>query len=200
MRPVEASRLVPLVLVLALAAGGFRPAPVAAAPPETAAAPRPAPLDAATAERLFARFAALSGDWATSSTRGWTGHHTYALIANGSVVMGLAEFDDAPGHGMATMFHLDSGRLLLTHYCEARNQPRLLATWASPDLSEVEFTFVDATNLRSRDQGHMDRARYRFLDADRYTSRWTWYADGEERWMEEIESRRLTGGGAAAGR
>jgi hypothetical protein len=36
----------------------------------------------------------------------------------------------------------------------------------------------------------MDSVVLRFVAADRFTERWTWYQDGNERWMEEIEMRR----------
>jgi hypothetical protein len=32
----------------------------------------------------------------------------------------------------------------------------------------------------------MDKAVFRWLDDDHYSSRWTWYEGGQERWMEEI--------------
>ena len=31
-----------------------------------------------------------------------------------------------------------------------------------------------------------NKALYRFEDADHVTSRWTWYQDGTEKWLEEI--------------
>jgi hypothetical protein len=52
------------------------------------------------------------------------------------------------------------------------------------------MSFRDATNLASRDAGHMDKAVYRFQSADEFTSQWSWYANGKESWMEEIRYRR----------
>jgi hypothetical protein len=36
----------------------------------------------------------------------------------------------------------------------------------------------------------MDKAVFRFEDADHVTTRWTWYQDGQERWMESIRLTR----------
>ena len=111
-------------------------------------------------------------------------------IAGGSVVL-FTSFDAHPGETMITAVHLNGDELMLTHYCIAGNQPRMTATSMSEDGREVVFTFRDATNLTSRDQGHMDKAVFRFIKDDQYTSQWTWYQDGKESWMEKIVNSRL---------
>ena len=92
---------------------------------------------------------------------------------------------------MATLFFLDGERLLLTHYCEAGNQPTLVASSSAPDGSSVTFTFLSGTGMRSRDDGHMDKVVVRFIDGAHFSSQWTWYQDGKERWLEEIAYRRV---------
>jgi hypothetical protein len=91
---------------------------------------------------------------------------------------------------MVTMFHMDGDRLMLTHYCVAKNQPRMTARSISDDGNEITFEFLDGTNLPSRDKGHMDKAVYKFVGDGRFTTRWTWYQDGKESWMEEVEYRK----------
>ncbi|HKY04889.1 MAG TPA: hypothetical protein VJQ56_08365, partial [Blastocatellia bacterium] len=107
-----------------------------------------------------------------------------------SAVVGTS-FDAHPNETMMTMFYLDGDRLLLTHYCVARNQPRLAATSFADGGRTITFTFLDSTNLKSRNQGHMDKAIFRFIDENHITSQWTWYQDGKESWMEEIHLERL---------
>jgi hypothetical protein len=92
---------------------------------------------------------------------------------------------------MATAIHMDGERLVLTHYCVARNQPRLVATDISDDGRRIVFTFLDGTGMASRDTGHMDKAVFELIDDDHYTTHWTWYSKGEERWMEKIERVRV---------
>ncbi len=170
-------------------------APPAAAGVRRDPAPLPAPRDAAA--RVFEKFRALEGRWIGSSTKGWTEESAYRTIAGGSVVMSTS-FDAHPNETMATFLHLDGERLLLTHYCVARNQPRLVLTRASDDGSEATFEFLDATGMASRDVGHMDQVVYKFDSDGTFTSQWTWYQDGEQSWMEEIRMTRDANGGASA--
>lgn len=144
--------------------------------------------DAAAARAALALFTSLAGDWEGSSTAGWSGTATYSVIGRGSAVLSTSKHSAHPGdqEAMATVYHLDGSRLLLTHYCVAKNQPRLVATKIENGGRRIEFTFLDATNLSSRNAGHMDRAVFEFQDHTRFTSRWTWYQDGQEKWMEDI--------------
>ena len=143
--------------------------------------------DPALAARAFDRIKALEGEWEGSSTKGWKDRVSFQTIAGGSCVVERSDFEAHPNETMLTVFHMDGEDLVLTHYCVAKNQPRLRATEISPDLKSITFTFRDATNLKGRDQGHMDKAVFRFADDDHFTARWTWYQNGEERWMEEIQ-------------
>jgi hypothetical protein len=139
----------------------------------------------------YDRFKSLSGKWIGKSTKGWTEQIQFNEIAGGSAIEERS-FDAHPGETMLTIVHMDGDRLMLTHYCAARNQPRLLATTISPDGKTIEFTFLDATNLPSRNKGHMDKAVYRFIDDSHFTTKWTWYENGTEKWLEEIQMERVS--------
>ena len=147
-------------------------------------------LDSKSAEptpaRLaFERFKKLEGAWQGRSTKGWEEVVSFKTIAQGSVVVETS-FAAHPNETMMTMFHLDGERLMLTHYCVARNQPRLIATDIAADGKTITFTFLDGGNLPTRNKGHMDKAVFRFVDDNQVASKWTWYQDGKESWMEEI--------------
>lgn len=147
---------------------------------------------AARARAAFAHLRQLAGDWTQASTKGWEGTTRVQVIAGGSAVLMTSNVGPHPGadETMATVFHLDGDRLLLTHYCVARNQPRLVAAKISPDSRSIEFEFLDGTNMRWPDAGHMRRAVFTIESSDRYRSQWTFSRDGQERWMEEIVSER----------
>src|SRR5262245_32313807 len=158
------------------------------------AADQPATQPTAPAAAAYARFKALEGTWEGKSTKGWTERVTYTLIADGSCVLETSEMlhgKDEEGMKMATVYHMDGQHLMLTHYCAAKNQPRMRATEINDDGSEVLFTFLDGTNMPSRDTPHMDKARFKFVAADEIHEQWTFYSNGKEQWMEEIEYKRL---------
>ena len=69
-----------------------------------------------------------------------------------------------------TMFYLDGDQLMLTHYCDAGNRPRMVGK-ISPDGNSIEFEFTDVTgNMK---YGHMHHAKITFIDADHHTEDWT---------------------------
>jgi hypothetical protein len=159
---------------------------LAAALPLAAEGPNPSP---SAAREAFERFRKLEGTWKGESTKGWKEEVRFRTIAGGSAVV-ESSFDAHPGETMLTVFAMDGERLRLTHYCVAGNQPRLEATAVEDTGRSVTFTFVDGGNLPSREKGHMDKAVFRFEDDNHVITRWTWYQEGKERWLEEIRLTR----------
>lgn len=139
---------------------------------------------------VYERFKALAGHWRGKSTRGWTETLDFKVIAAGSAVLETS-FDAHPNETMMTFVHPDGARLILTHFCAAQNQPRLVVASVEQGGKVVRFTFDSGTNLGDRNEGHMDSAVYTFTDDSHFTSVWSWYQDGRELWGETIEYERL---------
>jgi hypothetical protein len=76
-----------------------------------------------------------------------------------------------------TMFYLDGERLLLTHYCDAGNRPRMAAK-TSPDGKKVEFDFLDVAG--GTEYGHMHHAVFTIIDANHHTEDWTYLMPGDK--------------------
>jgi hypothetical protein len=76
-----------------------------------------------------------------------------------------------------TMFYLDSDRLLLTHYCDAGNRPRMVAR-TSPDGKTVEFDFLDLAG--GTQYGHMHHAVFTVIDANHHTEDWIYMMPGDK--------------------
>ncbi len=94
--------------------------------------------------------------------------------------MGHTLMHEATGTGRPddpiTMFVVDGDRLLLTHYCDADNRPRMVGKM-SPDGKTVDFEFLDVTgNLQ---YGHMQHAVFTIIDANHHTEDWTYMEPGD---------------------
>jgi hypothetical protein len=76
-----------------------------------------------------------------------------------------------------TMLYLDGDRLLLTHYCDAGNRPRMVGK-ALPDGKTVEFAFLDLAG--GTQYGHMDHAVFTIIDANHHVEDWTYMTPGDK--------------------
>lgn len=77
-----------------------------------------------------------------------------------------------------TMFYVDDGdHLSLVHYCDAGNRPHMVAK-ASPDGKSIDFDFVDLTG--STKYGHMNHAKFTFVDANHHIEDWTYMMPGDK--------------------
>ena len=143
------------------------------------------------ASNAFEKLKALAGSWEGPATivpklanmgDGTTTQVTLRVTSRGNALvheMKDAEKPDDPTRydHPVTMFYLDNDRLLLTHYCDAGNRPRMVAR-TSPDGKTVEFDFLDvAGNLQ---YGHMQHAVFTVIDANHHTEDWTYLMPGDK--------------------
>ncbi len=127
------------------------------------------------AQKSFDKLKTLAGSWegVLSGTGtefdGTTMHFTLRVTSTGNAL--LHEMTGLPGRpdDPITMFYLDEDRLLLTHYCDAGNRPRMVGKM-SPDGKTVEFEFLD---IAGNPQYHMHHAVFTIIDADHHTEDWT---------------------------
>jgi hypothetical protein len=143
------------------------------------AASAPAQSNAQTdAQKAFAAIKSMPGTWEAKAPDGRSVQVTFKVVSGGSAVM-----SEIVGHGpddMISMFNLDgANKLLLTHYCGAGNQPRMLAS-VSPDGKTFTFNFIDATNLASPDAGHMQKMVLTLVDDNHHTEEWSFLDHGRE--------------------
>jgi len=136
------------------------------------------------AQKSFDQLKALAGSWeGTVKTYPPTpeadGKHvqvTLRVTSVGNALLHEMKIEGRPDDPI-TMLYMDNDRLLLTHYCDAGNRPRMAAR-TSPDGKTVDFDFLDvAGNLQ---YGHMQHAMFTMIDANHHTEDWTFMApDGK---------------------
>ena len=153
------------------------------------------PASRAALERLLS----LAGDWA--GTFEWSGGRTgggslsatYSTTGNGSAVVESLLMNGVPS--MTSVYHLDGAELRMTHYCAAKNQPRLKAERIDLDEGVLDFRFVDATNLASPDAPHVEGLEMRLLGADRLSLTFL-FTSGGAKSRERIDLQRVRKGQA----
>lgn len=148
--------------------------------------------DRAAAAEAFERLTELAGVWEASLANGHKATSRYEVVAAGSVLLErYADTSQPAGNEMVTLYHLDGDRLLLTHYCMAKNQPRMRLTAFDPANGELAFDFLDATNLPDPSAGHMHRARFRLEGKRRYTTEWEYVEGGKTSFREKLDFTRV---------
>src|SRR5205807_3649970 len=130
------------------------------------------------AQKSFDKLKTLAGSWEGKVTtlpqepaiEGKPLQVSYRVTSMGNALMhemtGMGRPDDP-----ITMLYLDGDRLLLTHYCDAGNRPRMTGKM-SPDGKTVEFDFLDVAG--STQYGHMHHAVFTVIDANHHTEDWTY--------------------------
>ena len=130
-----------------------------------------------SAQAAFEKIKALEGVWVGKTASGQEVKTSFRVTSGGSAVMQLI------GEGieeMPTLYHMDNDRLMVTHYCAANNQPRMVLATAESSETTLQFRFLDATNLRSPETGHMRDVAFRFLAPDRLSQEWTYRENGKD--------------------
>ena len=143
--------------------------------------------EASAGPAAYARLKTLVGKWDADTNMGKV-HVSYELVAGGTSLVEKESGDKMPA--MLTVYYLDGDRLLLTHYCMAGNQPRMQARAFNADTGEVDFEFLDATNLKAGG-GHMHSAKIRVGGNDHYSDTWEFYENGQPKMTETAQYTRV---------
>ncbi|HUJ50027.1 MAG TPA: hypothetical protein VLW25_07495 [Bryobacteraceae bacterium] len=141
--------------------------------------------DAAAA---FARLKTLAGEW-EANTPGGKARLSYELTGGGTALVERENAESEPG--MMTVYHLDGGRVILTHYCMAGNQPRMQTAGMDPQTGEIQFHFLDVTNLSSPRAAHMHNVMLRIIDNNHVDSEWQLYENGAPKMTEKAHYTRV---------
>jgi hypothetical protein len=127
----------------------------------------------------------------------WQGHHTtpdgptmeveYRLTGNGTALVERL-FAGSP-HEMTSVYHLEAGELVLTHYCAMGNQPRMKLVAGGAD-GDLRFDFVGGTNLDVASSTHIHGGRISIPAPDRFEADWHVWSQGRQSGTQKLFMRR----------
>jgi hypothetical protein len=137
-------------------------------------------------QKSFDKLKALQGSW-NGSFEGKPMQATLRVTSRGNAIVHemKGEGPDDP----ITMFYLDGDQLLLTHYCDAGNRPRM-AGKISPDGKTIEFDLLDVANYNSAQHGHMQHAVFTLIDENHHTEEWTFMMEGKPAMKAHLDFQR----------
>lgn len=144
-----------------------------------AALAAPAPAQTIDGKAAFEKLKALSGTWSgpIGSPTGPKGRIRYEVISAGSVVMEVL-FPGEP-HEMRSMYHLDKGELIMTHYCSGGTQPRMRLSKTASAPEKLVFDFDGGTNFDPAKDSFIHNGEISFLPDGRLEASWTAWANGK---------------------
>jgi hypothetical protein len=125
------------------------------------------------------RMKKLAGEWLLVGADGQptaTIGASYRVTSGGSAV--LETLFPGKDSEMVTMYYLDGGELVLTHYCCLANQPRMKADQGSAE-GTIAFKFAGGSNIDPARDAHMHEAVQTFVDDDHLKSTWTMWEGGK---------------------
>jgi hypothetical protein len=161
----------------------------------------PAASDKATpsdSQKAFDTLKTLAGSWvgrlttfpAAPEVDGNFAQFSLRVGSLGNSFVHEMSISGRPDHPV-TMFYRDADRLLLTHYCDAGNRPRMVAT-LSPDGKTLDFEFLDLAG--GDEYGHMHHATFTFIDENHHTEDWTYMVPGDKPVRAHFELQRTNAG------
>jgi hypothetical protein len=193
--------LLPVVVALTCA-------PVFAQSDAHKASDNPAPTEA---QKSFTLMKALAGTWEGRGTTNppipdmpETMQVTFRITSSGHALMHEMTGKDKAKPAVktedkddpVTMFYVDGDRLILTHYCDAGNRPRMTAR-LSPDGKTIEFEFLDLAG--SNAPGHMAHAAFTIIDTNHHTEDWVYMMPGDKPMRAHMDLQRVTESSGSAG-
>ena len=166
--------------------------PIALAQHEHASTP--APAESSAAQKSFETLKTLAGSWEGTLTadppmKELADKRVNVVIretSRGNALMHEMTITGIPDDPI-TMVYLDADRLMLTHYCDAGNRPRMSAK-SSPDGKTFAFEVLDVSGSTKR--GHMADTVFTIIDANHHLEEWKFNFPGGKKMTGRFDLQR----------
>ena len=125
------------------------------------------------------QFKPLVGSWKGTDPQGKPLTLSYKMVSEDKTLMeslGIGGIEES----MITMYHLDNGGVMATHYCSMGNQPRMRLDRKKSNDHTFSFVFQDATNLKSKKDPHINGLTITVKDKDHIFQEWSMIKKGKE--------------------
>ncbi len=124
------------------------------------------PTKAQPTNATFERLKTLAGTWVEADKDGKPTDKVASVVrvTSGGSAIHETLFPGQPQE-MLSLYTLDKGDIVMTHYCVLGNQPRMKADPASTK-NRIRFVFAGGTNLDPMKDMHMHGATLTFVDDD----------------------------------
>jgi hypothetical protein len=111
---------------------------------------------------------------------------SYRVTSGGKAVLETM-MPGTPGE-MVTVYHLDGEDLVLVHYCNSGNQPRMKRE-PTAEENDLRFRCLGGTNMTEADS-HMHSARLLLVDPDHIRGEWSSVKGDVVQWVAEADLER----------
>ena len=126
------------------------------------------------AQKAFEKLKTLAGSW-EGTYMGMSGNVTIRVTSTGNAILHEMTASGRPDDPI-TMIYVDGDRLLLTHFCDSGNRPRMQGK-LSPDGNTVTFDFLDVSG--SAEKFLMHDAVFTMVDADHHIEAFAYSLKGK---------------------
>jgi len=126
------------------------------------------------AQKAFEKMKTLAGSW-EGTYMGRSAKMTIRVTSTGNAILHEMTSPGRPDDPI-TMIYVDGDRLLLTHFCDSGNRPRMQGK-LSPDGNTVTFDFLDVSG--SAEKFLMHDAVFTMVDADHHIEAFTYSVNGK---------------------
>lgn len=119
----------------------------------------------------------LAGSWVGKDEDGQDAFLSYVVTSGGTSV--LETLTPGVHPPMLTVYHEDGDSIMATHYCNMNNQPRMRLKEFDAAAGKMFFDFVDITNLKSPEGGHIRDLTLTITDQKHLVQEWTYTNNGK---------------------